>query len=142
MPVTINKLRIAEGWGKLYADTAPIDGLLSFEMLSVNYEFYPAQQASRVVPARMLKLLYQPPGASGPVQDSPTALAFYGKASQKRYTVWFRRIVNGVNVDTLYNMVTLSCTMKTSGADIEQYEVELGMDQGELEKIQLLESVP
>jgi len=142
MAVTINKLRIAEGWNKLYADTAAIDGLLSFEMFTANYEFYPADQPSRVVPARILKLLYQPPGASGPVQDSPSLLAFYRKASQKKYTIWVRRIVDGVNVDTLYNMVTLSCTMKASGADIEQYEVVFGMDQGELEKIQLLESVP
>jgi len=142
MAVTINKLRIAEGWGKLYADTAPIDGLLSFEMFSANYEFFPATQPGRVVPARILKMLYQPPGASGPVQDSPSLLAFYGKSSQKQYTIWFRRIVNGANVDTLYNMVTLSCTMKGSGSDIEQYEVVLGMTDGELQKIQLLESVP
>jgi hypothetical protein len=142
MAVTINKLRIAEGWGKLYADTAPIDGLLSFELFTANYEFFPATQPGRVVPARVLKILYQPPGASGPLQDSPTILNFYGKASQKRYTIWFRRIVNGANVDTLYSMVTLSCTMKTAGADIEQHEVIFGMDAGELDKIQLLESVP
>ena len=36
-------------------------------------------------------------------------------------------------------MLTLSCKRKVSGADIEQLEVELGLDQEELGKVNQLE---
>ena len=39
MAVTINKLRIGLGHGLAYGDTAAIDGLLSYEMFRVTYEF-------------------------------------------------------------------------------------------------------
>ena len=139
MAVTINKLRIGLGHGLAYGDTAAIDGLLSYEMFRVTYEFQRPEQPSRVVPCRALKLVYQPPGASGPLQDTPTVYDFYAKSSQKRYTVWLEHIVNGVSVKVSYNMLTLSCKRKVSGADIEQLEVELGLDQEELSKVNLLE---
>jgi len=142
MAVTITKLKIAEGHGKVYGDAAAIDGLLSFEVFRVWYEYFRPEQPSRVVPCRALKLLYQPPGATGILQDTPAFLDFYGKASQKRYTVWIEHLVAGVSKKVAYNMVTLGCTLKVAGADFEQYEVELGLDQEELVKMNNAEVEP
>lgn len=142
MAVTITKLRIAEGWDKVYSDTAPIDGLLSFDIFRVWYEYQRPEQPVRVVPCRALKLLYQPPGATGALQDTPAVLDFYGKASQKRYTVWIEHKVAGVPKRVAYNMVTLGCVLKAAGADFEQYEVELGLDQQELAKMNNAELEP